>query len=369
MPARILVVNAGSSSLKLRLLDTADEVVERLDLPALEPGSDALEQLTSAVRGLASVDAVGHRVVHGGAEFGDSVLVTDEVVERLRPLSELASLHNPAALAALEAVRAALPRIPSVACFDTAFHRSLPEVAATYAVPHRWTEEWGIRRYGFHGLSHSYASRRTAELLDRSREELRIVTCHLGAGASLAAVVGGQSVDTTMGFTPMEGLVMATRSGSIDPGILTYVQRRHGLDGAEVERILEEESGVLGLSGRSSDMRVIEQAAEEGDAAARLALDIYVYRLRAGIAAMVAAMGGVDAITFTGGVGEGSAIIREAACVSTGYLGVALDASRNAEAAHDDRMLSTPDSGVKVVLVHAREDIEVAREVRKVLAT
>ena len=367
VPETILIVNAGSSSLKLRLLGADDEVFERVDLPAIADPSD-IDQLAGVLRKFPAVHAAGHRVVHGGPEFRESVLITGDVLERLRALSDLAPLHNPAALAGLDAMRAAAPGIPNVACFDTAFHASLPPAAATYAVPRQWTEEWGIRRYGFHGLNHAYTSRRVAELLSRPAEELRIVSCHLGAGASLAAVAGGRSVDTTMGFTPMEGLVMATRSGSIDPGALLYVQRHRGLTAGEVERILDEESGILGLSGRSADMRVVEQAASEGDPRAKLALDVYIHRLRAGIAAMVASMGGLDVLAFTGGVGEGSAYVRAAAVAGLAFLGLRLDPDRNAGDIDTDIELSPEDARVQVLLVHAREDLQIAREVRAVLA-
>ena len=367
VPETILIVNAGSSSLKLRLLGADDEVFERVNLPAIADPSD-IDQLAGVLRKFPAVQAAGHRVVHGGAEFRESVLVTGEVLERLRALSDLAPLHNPAALAGLDVMRAAAPGIPNVACFDTAFHTSLPPAAATYAVPRQWTEEWGIRRYGFHGLNHAYTSRRVAELLSRPAEELRIVSCHLGAGASLAAVAGGRSVDTTMGFTPMEGLVMATRSGSVDPGALIYLQRHRGLTVGEVERVLDEESGIRGLSGRSADMRVVEQAAGEGDPRAKLALDVYVHRLRAGIAAMAASMGGLDVLAFTGGVGEGSAYVRAAAVAGLAFLGLRLDPDRNAGDIGTDIELSPEDARVQVLLVHAREDLQIAREVRAVLA-
>jgi len=362
-PETILVVNAGSSSLKLRVLDAADGVLVQSDSPAVDaPGG--LDRLGEALRALPGVDVAGHRVVHGGGEFRTSTLITDETLKRLRGLSDLAPLHNPAALAALDAVRAALPHIPHVACFDTAFHSTLPPDASTYAVPRQWTEEWGIHRYGFHGLNHAYVSRRSAELLGRPVEELRIVSCHLGAGASLAAVAGGRSVDTTMGFTPLEGLVMATRSGSIDPGALLYVQRRHGIDAGEVERILEEQSGLLGLSGRSGDMRDIQAAMDTGDERARLAFDVYVHRLRAGIAAMAASMDGVDAVVFTGGVGEHMPRVRAAAIAGLSFLGLRIDEERNAGASEADAQLSSPGAGPTVLLVHAREDIEIARQVR-----
>ena len=259
---RVLVVNAGSSSLKLRALDDRDEV-----LVAWELGSVA--GLRDSLLALPPVDVVGHRVVHGGARFRESVVLDDDVERRFSDLLDLTPLHNPAALEAIRVVRSHLPDIPAVLCFDTAFHASLPDAAATYALPRRWIDEWGIRRYGFHGLSHAYASRRTAALLGRPAEGLRLVSCHLGAGASLAAVAGGRSLDTTMGFTPLEGLVMATRSGSVDPGVLVWAQRHGGLSVDEIETALEHDSGLLGLAG-SSDMRAVTEAAAGGDERRRL---------------------------------------------------------------------------------------------------
>src|SRR5664279_4690392 len=249
---RILVVNAGSSSLKLRVLDPDDRVVGAEDLPAPRGQADIVA-LARAIEGFGAVDAVGHRIVHGGTLYARPVRIDREVVERLRTLTDLAPLHQPKSLAALEAVTASLPDVPAVACFDTAFHAAMPAAASTYAIPPEWRKRWDLRRFGFHGLSHAYASGRAAELAGRGREELRIVTCHLGAGASLAAVARGVSVDTTMGFTPLEGLVMATRSGSIDPGLLLWLEEHVGMPPSELASTLEHRSGLLGLTG-SSDM-------------------------------------------------------------------------------------------------------------------
>jgi acetate kinase len=332
------VVNAGSSSLKLRVLGPGDELLESHDLPA-----DATPAAVTP-----RVDAVGHRIVHGGTRFREAVRVDDEVVRALHELTELAPLHQPKSLAALERVSTALPDVPAVACFDTAFHATLPDAAATYALPRTLTERFDIRRYGFHGLSHAYASRRAAELLERPLEELRVVTCHLGAGASLAAVWGGRSVDTTMGFTPLEGLAMATRSGSVDPGLLLWLVDHEGTDPVELADALEHRSGMLGLAG-TADMREVVTRAREGDAAATLAFEVYVHRLRAGIAAMAAAMDGLDALVFTGGVGESSPDVRDAATRGLGFLGV--------------------DAAVPVLVIEAREDLEIARQVRTLLRT
>ncbi len=275
---RILVVNAGSSSLKLRVLDPDDTIVGSEDLPAPRGQADNAA-VARAIAGFGSVDAVGHRIVHGGTIYARPVRIDREVVERLRALTDLAPLHQPKSLAALAAVEAALPDVPAVACFDTAFHAGMPAAASTYAIPSEWRKRWDLRRYGFHGLSHAYASRRVAELLDRPLDGVRLVTCHLGAGASLAAVLDGRSVDTTMGFTPLDGLVMATRSGSIDPGLVLWLEEHARMPPAELAATLEHRSGLLGLAG-TADMRAILAAAASGDPDAMLALDVYHHRLR-----------------------------------------------------------------------------------------
>jgi acetate kinase len=362
----VLVVNAGSSSLKLRLLGPGDELLASGDAPASGGAVDAGELRAALDRlGAGRADAVGHRIVHGGAELTEPVRVDAEVERRLRALTDLAPLHQPKSLDALDAVSAALPQVPRVACFDTAFHAHLPAAAATYALPAAWRERWAIRRYGFHGLSHAWASRRAAELVGRPPAALRMVTCHLGAGASLAAVRGGVSVDTTMGFTPLEGVVMATRSGSVDPGLVLWLQQHAGLPADEVADALEHRSGVAGLAG-SADMAEVLEAAAGGGQAARLAVDVYVHRLRAAIAAMAAAMDGLDALVFTGGVGEHAPAIREKAAAGLSFLGVALDADANA-AASADAEIGAAGAAVSTLVVTAREDLEVARQVRAAL--
>jgi acetate kinase len=292
-------LNAGSSSLKLLLLGPDDTVeaahdVERwtgaADPAVLEPFGDSLR----------AADVVGHRVVHGGAEFREATILDDDVIARIEALTPLAPLHQPRALAAIRAVRAARPEVPAFACFDTAFHASLPAAAATYALPEEWRRRWGLRRFGFHGLSHRYEVGRAAELVGRRLADLRIVSCHLGAGASLCAVRGGRSVDTTMGFTPLEGLVMNTRSGSVDPGLVLWLVTQAGMDAADVTRGLEAASGLAGLTGTSGDLREVLPAAGAGDARARLGVDVYVHRLRREIAAMVAALGGLDVLGAVG---------------------------------------------------------------------
>lgn len=365
-PERVLVVNAGSSSLKLRMLDRRNEVLAGEDLPALHEGGDdgALEAFLATAGVL---DAVGHRVVHGGPRLRHTVRVDPEVRTALDEAASLAPLHVPPALAALDLVSRHVDA-PAVACFDTTFHANIPAAAATYAVPRRWSEDLGIRRYGFHGLSHAWAAERTADLLGRPMIDLRVVTCHLGSGSSLAAVDAGRSVDTTMGFTPLEGMVMGTRSGSIDPGALIWLQRHADLGVDDLEQALERESGLLGISGIAADARKVLVAAEEGHKRARLALEVWAHRVRAAIAAMASAMGGLNALTFTGGIGEGSATLRAAACQRLGFLGVDLDPERNEQASVEDTLLSRPQNPVAVVLVHAREDVVIAREVRRVLS-
>jgi acetate kinase len=361
---RVLVVNAGSSSLKLRLLDDGDALAGAEDLPAVDTLSR--EDLRSALARLAEhgpVDAVGHRIVHGGAEFTAATVLDPNVTARLRELTDLAPLHQPKSLAALDAVAALLPRVPAVACFDTAFHATIPPAARTYAVPREWQERYGVRKYGFHGLSHAYCAHRVAELL--GRQQLRLVSCHLGAGASLAAVVDGRCVDTTMGFTPLDGLIMATRSGAVDPGLLLWLEEHERISPHEIAESLEHRSGLLALAG-TADMREVEARAGSGNGGARLALDAYVHRLVTGIGAMAAAAGGLDALAFTGGVGEHSAVVRALAAARLRHLGVAIDTELNA-AAEPDAEIGHPAAGARTVVVEAREDLRIAGETRVAL--
>jgi acetate kinase len=360
---RILVVNAGSSSLKLRVVGDDDEVLGTEDLGAIDGLAD--DDLCRALEKLGSVDAVGHRIVHGGERYREPVLVDGDVRDELEALTDLAPLHQPLSLAALDAVTALAPDVPAVACFDTAFHATLPPAASTYAVPAEWRERLHLRRYGFHGLSHAYAARTAAAAVDDTAA--RLVTCHLGAGASLAAVRDGRCVDTTMGFTPLEGLVMATRSGTVDPGAVLWLVTRHGLDPAAVTDALERDSGLLALAG-TADMAAVVDACRRGEPAAELALDVYVHRLRAAIAAMVASLGGLDALVFTGGVGENAPAVRAAAAGGLGFLGVALDARRNDAAvgagAAPQADITAAGSAVRALVVAAREELEIARGVR-----
>ena len=344
--SRVLAVNTGSSSIKLALLgERSDEPLAAVELDA--PGvSVDTAQLRGALTGaLGDADIVVHRIVHGGTEFSDAVLIDGRVRAALHGLVSLAPLHQPKSLAALDAVGGLLPGLPTVACFDTGFHASLPPAAATFALPAAWRQRWGLRRFGFHGLSHSHVARYVSETLG---DGLRVVSCHLGAGASLCAIADGRSLDTTMGFTPLDGLVMATRSGSVDPGLLLWLLEHTELREHEVAAALEHESGLYGLCGHA-DMRTVLDARAAGDARATLAVEVYVHRLRAGIAAMAAALGGCDVIVFTGGIGEHATAIRDEALDGLGFL-------TEASALHP---------AARVLTVRAREDLEMARQARR----
>jgi acetate kinase len=372
---RVLVVNTGSSSLKLRNLGHGDHVDATLDLQPWH-GDTTSAELAAFTRGLVGLGAVGHRVVHGGDRFVAATLIDDGVVKALATLSDLAPLHQPRAVSAIERLRGLLPDVPQIACFDTAFHAGLPPAAATYALPAAWRERFGLRRYGFHGLSHAYAARRAAEMLSSAvggspawRQRLRVVSCHLGAGASLAAAHGGRSVDTTMGFTPMEGLVMATRPGNLDPGLLIWLLQHGGLRLAEVVDKLEHGAGLAGLAdlpSGSGDIRDVRRAAATGDPRAALALDVYTHRLRREIAAMAAAMDGLDALVFTGGIGEHDSAVRADAAAGLGFLGVRVDPGANADV-RGDADISAEGAKARTLVVTAREDLEVARQVRALL--
>ncbi len=338
---RVLVVNAGSSSLKLSLLDehSEDPVAER-ELEATGGNADADELREALVGPLSDADAVAHRIVHGGDRFRQAVPIDADVRAALGELTSLAPLHQPKSLAALDAVSAELPQLPAVACFDTAFHATMPDAAITFALPARWRERWGLRRYGFHGLSHAHIAR---EVAATRGADVRIVSCHLGSGASLCAIASGASVDTTMSFTPLDGLVMATRSGSVDPGLLLWLLEQTGLSESEMSEALEHESGLAGLAG-TGDMREVLAARQAGDGQAALAIAVYLHSLRGRIAAMAAALGGVDLIVFTGGVGEASEPIRSEAMTGLEFL------------------------GAEVAVIPAREDLEMARQTRELLS-
>jgi acetate kinase len=334
---RVLVVNAGSSSLKLSLIGEGDVTLEHAELEAPRAEIDGAALRAALAGALGEADAVGHRIVHGGARFSAPVQVDSKVEDALRALTDLAPLHQPKSLAALDAVSEILPELPRVACFDTAFHTTLPAAASTYALPATWRERWDLRRYGFHGLSHGWIARQVPRG--------RVVSCHLGAGASLCAIRDGVSVDTTMGFTPLEGLVMATRSGDVDPGLVLWLLDHGELNADELGGALEHDAGLLGLAG-TADMREVLRRAAADDPGAVLGRDVYLHRLRAGIAAMAAALDGIDTLVFTGGVGERSAEIRARTLDGLGFLGVAEAQTR---------------------VIAAREDLEIARQVHHLL--
>jgi acetate kinase len=391
---KVLVCNAGSSSLKFSLFEAQSErllaeggidwtakqtplVVRRPGRPEVRKSlvvkehadavSRVLDELqagpSSALPGLV-LEAVGHRVVHGGARYTAAVRITPEVERAIGELAELAPLHNPASLEGIWAVEKVLPGVPQVAAFDTAFHATLPDAARTYPLPRQWTQEWGLRRYGFHGLSHSYCATRAAEMIGGGG--LRLVICHLGNGASVSAVRDGVCVDTSMGFTPLEGLMMGTRSGSVDPGLLIYLLRNKGLDAEHLDRALNDESGLLGVSGISSHMgEILDAVARDPDA--RLAVEIYVHRVRQTVGAMAATLGGVDGLVFTAGVGENAPEIRERVCENLGHLGLELDRAANRRC-HPDADVSAPGAVGRILVVATREDLAIMREARRLLS-
>ena len=399
-PEKILVINVGSSSLKYSFYDTADEsrhakgVVERIGIDGtqlkhrgakgernrdLEKGDHAaafkamLAELTSkesgVIKNASEVSVVAHRVVHGGEKFTEATLLTDDLIAEMEKLNPLAPLHNPVIIAGIREMRKLFPAVPHVAVFDTAFHHTLPAYAFLYALPHEYYEKKGVRRYGFHGTSHNYVALRAAEYLKRRPNELRLVSCHLGNGASMCAVDHGRSVDTTMGFTPLEGLIMGTRCGDLDPGVLAFLEREEKLTALKSEELLNKKSGLLGLSGVSSDMREILRAADQGHQRALIALKAYCYRVRKYIGAYVASMGGLDAVIFTGGVGQGSAVIRALALQGLECMGIKLEGKRNQDASPDEiTCISTDDSKVTALLVPTDEERMMAREALRALS-
>ncbi|HTF23549.1 MAG TPA: acetate kinase [Candidatus Limnocylindria bacterium] len=394
---KILVLNSGSSSQKSCLYDIGKTLPEHPPAPVwegkiewdgsqadvqvrnlhgahlkdrvkVESRSQAIGQLLDtlwngtlrAVSAPSDIDVVGHRIVHGGKDLDKATAITPEVKSAIARMSTFAPLHNRAELEGVEIIEKRIGTVLQVAVFDTAFHSRLPEGAAIYPGPYEWLAQ-GIRRYGFHGINHQYCSERTAQLLGKNLRSLKLVTCHLGNGCSLAAIRAGRSVDTTMGFTPLEGLVMGTRSGSVDPGILTYLMRRGQLTGQQLDDLLNTKSGLLGISGISSDMRQIVAAMKDGHPRAKLAFEIFVHRLQAGIGAMMAVLGGIDALVFTAGIGENSPDVRAAACASFGFLGLKLDRAKNTQSSVDQE-ISLSDSTVHVLIVRAQEDWAIARD-------
>jgi acetate kinase len=346
----VLVVNAGSTSLKLHLVDESESTRSVADFSAVD--ADTL-------------DAVAHRVVHGGPRFRDPVVIDDDVHEAIFELERLAPLHNAPALAAIDEARRALPQVPHVAVFDTAFHATIPPEASTYAIPARWRDDWGVHRYGFHGLSVEWCAGRVPELL--GREVKRLIVCHLGGGSSITAVVDGRSVDTTMGFSPLEGVPMTTRAGSVDPGALVYLLREHGLDAAALDHALNFDSGLKALAGGTGEMRELEGRLSANDAAASAALEVFLHRVAAAVAAMASAAGGIDALAFTAGIGEGSALVRARVCSRLAFLGIELHPAKNDKPSLDCDV-AMEGSTVRVLVVRAREELTAARAVRAILA-
>ena len=395
---KILVLNCGSSSIKYQLFDMSKSTIiaqggiEKLGLPGsflkftlpsgekvvlekLIPEHTAgvkfiLETLQSAeygcIKSLDEITAVGHRVVHGGEKFNESVVITDEVIKQVEVCSDLAPLHNPANLKGIATISELLPNVPQVGVFDTAFHQTMPDYAYTYALPYKYYTDYGIRRYGFHGTSHRYVSQKAIEYLNLDPNNSKIITCHIGNGASFAAVVNGKSVDTTMGMTPVEGLMMGTRSGDVDAGVLTYLMDKEGLDAAGVSEMVNKKSGLMGISEFSSDMREINAAIAEGNKRALLARSMFYYRIKKYVGAYAAAMGGVDAIVFTGGVGENSDICRASTCKDLGFMGVEIDLEKN-EGFRGTGVISKPESRVKVVVIPTDEEYMIAYDTKALL--
>lgn len=397
----ILVINAGSSSLKYQLFDMEKEVVlvkgsiDRIgfessiclhEVTDREEHREAVEILdhTMAIRKLLEllihpehgvlestdeIDAVGHRIVHGGEAFSSSVIVTDEVMQEIKRLFDLAPLHNPAHMKGIDAVLNTIPGVPQTVVFDTAFHQTMPAKAFLYPIPMVLYKEHKVRRYGFHGTSHHYVSEQAAKLLDKPIEELKIVTCHIGNGVSCTAILNGESIDTSMGMTPLEGCMMGTRSGDLDPAIVPYVMGREELTMGEVNSMLNKHSGLIAISGLSSDMREIINGVEEGDKNATLAFEMYEYRLRKYIGSYAAAMNGIDVLVFTAGVGENSAFLRETLCKQLTYLGIELDDELNNARSSEERVISTPQSKVDVLVIPTNEELVIARDTYELIKT
>ncbi len=397
---KILVLNCGSSSVKYKLIDTENDTVmaeggvEKIGLPdgflkyKLSDGSKAIRELglvdhkgavkavldiltdpeVGCIRSYSEIGAVGHRVVHGGEKFSKSVLLTDEVLQQIKDCYDLAPLHNPANVTGIEAVEEILPGVKQVGVFDTAFHQTMPAKSFIYALPYKYYKEDGVRRYGFHGTSHRYVSQRVCEILGVDINKEKIITCHVGNGGSITAVLYGKSVDTSMGLTPVEGLMMGTRVGDVDPGALTYLMKKHNMSADELQKIINKESGVLGVTELSSDMREIEAADRAGDPRAHLALEMYEQRITKYIGAYAAEMGGVDIIVFTGGVGENQTGLRGNVCRPLGFMGVELDEQLNLTTRGTETVISAPSSKVKVVVVPTDEEMMIARDTRDIVS-
>jgi acetate kinase len=395
----ILVINCGSSSLKYQLLNMDGQIllakglVERIGIEGsqlthettgkekeeitvpMEDHKDALahvlEALTNesygAIKSLEEIDAAGHRVVHAGEKYSGSVKITKEVLDALEECIELAPLHNPPNIIGIKAIQELLPQIENVGVFDTAFHQSMPPASYLYPLPYEYYEKYGLRRYGFHGTSHRYVAQRAAAMLDKPLEEIKLVTCHLGNGASLAAISNGESIDTSMGFTPLEGLAMGTRTGDLDPAIVTFLMNKENMSIAEMDQMLNKKSGVLGMSGVSSDFRDIENAAKEGNERAQLALDVYHQRVKKYIGAYAALMGGLDAVVFTAGLGENSITSRKLICEGLDFIGVTIDDEAN-NVRGKETVISCKDAKVKVLLIPTNEELMIAQDTEEIVA-
>lgn len=389
---KILVINCGSSSLKYQLIDSESEKVmakgicerikldgvlthqttgkEKIKLEASMPDHSAavkivldklLDESVGAIKSLEEINAIGHRVVHGGEKFASSALINDEVLAAIEKCNDLAPLHNPANLIGIRACQELMPNVPQVAVFDTAFHQTMPAHAYIYGIPYEYYEKYKVRRYGFHGTSHSFVSKRTAELLGKNIEDTKIIVCHLGGGASICAVDGGKSIDTTMGLTPLEGITMGTRSGNIDPAIVEFIASKENKSIAEIMNILNKESGVYGISGKSSDFRDLNKGIAEGDTRCDIAMNVFCYQAAKFIGGYVAAMNGVDAVVFTAGVGENDPLVRKLTCDRLKYLGVEIDDSANALRGEEVK-ISSESSRVPVYVVPTNEELAIARE-------
>ncbi len=396
---KILVINTGSSSLKFQLIDMETEtmlarglcdrigiddsflkysrnnkkdIIIKKEMPdhktALEESIDALtNESTGVIKNISEISAVGHRVVHGGEKFQNSVIIDNEVIEAIKECINLAPLHNPPNIIGIQACKELMPNVPMVAVFDTAFHQTMPDYAYLYALPYELYEKYGIRKYGFHGTSHKYVTERASVILNRALEDLKLISCHLGNGASICAVKNGKSVDTSMGFTPLEGLAMGTRCGSIDPAIVLFLMEKEKMTSYELDDYLNKKSGVLGISGISSDFRDIQAAADTGNKRAKLAIDVFCYRVSKYIGGYAAALGGVDAVIFTAGIGENNDMVRKKSLVGLEWFGICIDEEKNKNARGKEVDISTNDARVKTLVIPTNEELEIAKQTLKLI--
>ena len=396
---KVLVLNSGSSSIKYQLLDMENEkliakgIVERIGLKDSTVGyenhlgikfklnkeieshldgikiilENLLDHENGVIKNIEEIQGVGHRVTQGAKYFTDSVLVTDDVKEKIQKTCEIAPLHNSPQYKCMLAIEEVLPGVPNVASFDTVFHKDIPEHVSTYGLPYEWLEKYNIRKYGFHGLSYSYVSRRVGEIFNTDWKQLKLITCHLGNGASVAAVKNGETIDTTMGFTPLQGLIMGTRCGDIDPAIIPYIMKRENFSIDEITEILNKKSGMLGVTGVSSDFRDIEAAADEGNERCQMALKMFIYKVKFYIGAYIAVLNGIDALVFTGGIGENSARLRHAICKDLEDLGIIIDLEKN-DFRGEERIISPLNNKVKVLVIPTNEELVIARDVKRIIS-